>query len=81
MKHLKESILKSVKAGKYGIFLYPKDNNELKRMILDEIKKRQDEKISGCNDRVFAPEYIKMVLDDMIEDYGVDYLFYCAVLI
>ncbi len=47
--------------------------------LLDEIKARQDKKISGCNHREFAPEYIKMVLDDMIEDYGVDYLFYTTV--
>ncbi len=47
--------------------------------LLDEIKARQDKKISGCNNREFAPEYIKMVLDDMIEDYGVDYLFYSTV--
>lgn len=51
----------------------------LNRGLLDEIKRRQDEKIGGCDNRVFAPEYVKMVLDDMVEDAGVDYLFYTTV--
>lgn len=48
----------------------------LSRGLFSEMKRRQNEKVSGCNDRVFAPEYFKMVLDDMILDAGVDYLFY-----
>lgn len=44
--------------------------------LFSEMKRRQSEKIGGCNDRVFAPEYLKMVLDDMVLDAGVDYLFY-----
>lgn len=48
----------------------------LSRGLFSEMKRRQDEKIGGCNDRTFAPEYFKMVLDDMILDSGVDYLFY-----
>lgn len=51
----------------------------LSQGIFKEIKERHDKYVDDCKDHEFNSEYIKIVLDDMTADAGVDVLFHGVV--
>lgn len=53
--------------------------NYLSQGILKEIKSRHDEYVDDCKDHEFNSEYLKIVLDDMTTQAGVDVLFHGTV--
>lgn len=48
----------------------------LSKGIFKEIKQRNDQYVDGCNDAEFNSEYLKIVLDDMTSEAGVNVLFH-----
>lgn len=51
----------------------------LSKGIFKEIKQRNDQYVDGCNDAEFNSEYLKIVLDDMTTEAGVNVLFHGVV--
>ncbi len=51
----------------------------LSQGIFKEMKERHDRYVDDCKDHEFNSEYLKIVLDDMTEDAGVDVLFHAVV--
>lgn len=56
-----------------------KSRNYLSQGIFKEIKQRHDEYVSDCKDHEFNSEYMKIVLDDITSQSGVDVLFHAVV--
>lgn len=59
----------------------PEDGSKkyLSQGIFKEIKQRHEKYMPGCEDKEFNSEYIKLVLDEMAEQAGVDVLFHGVV--
>ena len=55
------------------------DKKYLSQGILKEIKARHDEYVDDCKDHEFNSEYLKIVLDDITAEAGVDVLFHAVV--
>lgn len=53
--------------------------NYLSQGIFKEIKARHDEYVDDCKDHEFNSEYLKIVLDDLTSDAGVEVLFHAVV--
>lgn len=51
----------------------------LSQGIFKEIKERNDKYVSDCNEKEFNSEYLKIVLDDMTAQAGVEVLFHSVV--
>lgn len=51
----------------------------LSQGIFKEIKERNDKYVSDCNEKEFNSEYLKIVLDDMTSEAGVEVLFHSVV--
>lgn len=51
----------------------------LSQGIFKEIKERNDKYVSDCNEKEFNSEYLKIVLDDMTVEAGVEVLFHSVV--
>ncbi len=51
----------------------------LSQGIFKEIKERNDKYVSDCNEKEFNSEYLKIVLDDMTAEAGVEVLFHGVV--
>lgn len=51
----------------------------LSQGIFKEIKERNDKYVSDCNEKEFNSEYLKIVLDDMTAQAGVEALFHSVV--
>ncbi len=51
----------------------------LSQGIFKEMKERHDRYVDDCKDHEFNSEYLKIVLDDMTEEAGVDVLFHAVV--
>lgn len=56
-----------------------KNKKYLSQGIFKEMKQRHDEYVSDCKDHEFNSEYMKIVLDDMTVQAGVDVLFHAVV--
>lgn len=56
-----------------------KNKKYLSQGIFKEIKQRHDEYVSDCKDHEFNSEYMKIVLDDITSQAGVDVLFHAIV--
>ena len=56
-----------------------KNKKYLSQGIFKEMKQRHDEYVSNCKDHEFNSEYMKIVLDDMTIQAGVDVLFHGVV--
>ena len=56
-----------------------KNKQYLSQGIFKEMKIRHDKYVSDCKDHEFNSEYLKIVLDDMTTEAGVDVLFHGVV--
>lgn len=89
------TVLLIEKAGALGgamsnCFVYPfmrywtyepvsREKQYLSGGIFTEMRRRQEKYLSGTTDKIFSPEYFKIVLDDMLEETGVEVLFHAVV--